>query len=217
MTEAKLIEKGETRKPLNQWVKLALEVGPLAVFILANNYGEQLAASYPVLAGLGGKIFVGTAFFMVAMTISLAITWMLERKLALMPLITFIMVLIFGALTLYLQDEFFIKVKPTIINIMFGVTILGILFIFDKPVMKILFDGPFRLDDIGWRKLSFRWGCFFLFLALVNEIVWRNFSSDFWVSFKLYGVMPMTFVFMMFQYPVMLKHGIENEEEEGVH
>lgn len=203
------------RKPLNQWVKLALEVGPLAVFILANNNGDRLAEIYPILANLGGKIFVGTAFFMLAMTVSLIITWWFERKVALMPLITFVMVVIFGMLTLYLQDDFFIKFKPTLINTMFGVTILGCLFFFKIPVMKILFDGPFKLDNEGWTKLSFRWGCFFLWLALVNEIVWRNFSSDFWVEFKLWGVMPMTLIFMLFQYPVMLKHGIEEDDEKS--
>ena len=202
-------------KPLNQWIKLALETGPLVVFIMANNYGDQLAVDFPVLAQLGGKIFVGTAFFMVAMSISLALTWLLEKKVALMPLITFVFVVIFGMLTLYLQDDFFIKVKPTIINTMFGTAILGTLFLFKVPVMKLLFDGPFKLDDEGWTKLSFRWGCFFLFLAVVNEVVWRNFSSDFWVSFKLWGVMPMTMIFMLFQYPVMMKHGLEEESEKA--
>ncbi len=202
----------ETRPPLNQWAKLALETGPLVVFIMANNNGDKLADMFPVLAQLGGKIFVGTAFFMVAMTISLIITWLYERKVALMPLITFVMVVIFGMLTLYLQDEFFIKVKPTIINTMFGVAILGTLFFFKVPVMKMLFDGPFKLDDTGWTKLSFRWGCFFLFLALVNEVVWRTQTTDFWVAFKLWGVMPMTIIFMLFQYPVMMKHGLEEEE-----
>jgi intracellular septation protein len=204
-------EQGE-RKPLNQWVKLALETGPLAVFILANNNGDKLAQMFPMLEALGGKIFVGTAFFMVAMTISLAITWLLERKVALMPLITFVMVVIFGMLTLYLQDDFFIKVKPTIINVLFGVAILGSLFFFKIPVMKLLFNGPFKLDDTGWTKLSFRWGCFFLFLAAINEVVWRTQTTDFWVSFKLWGVMPMTMIFMLFQYPVMMKHGLEEDE-----
>ncbi|MBO6813664.1 MAG: septation protein A [Rhizobiaceae bacterium] len=203
------------KKPIGQGVKLALEMGPLVVFFLANTYGEQLAEAYPLLLQLGGKIFIGTAFFMVAMAISLSLTWMLERRIAVMPLVTAVMVFVFGGLTLYLQDETFIKVKPTIVNILFGSTILIALYVFKMPLMKLLFDGPFRLDDEGWTKLSFRWGCYFLFLALVNEIVWRNFSNDFWVNFKVWATMPMTLIFMMFQYPVMVRHGIE--EEAGEH
>jgi intracellular septation protein len=203
------------KKPIGQGVKLALEMGPLVVFFLANTYGEQLAETYPLLQQLGGKIFIGTAFFMVAMAISLSLTWMLERRIAVMPLVTAVMVFVFGGLTLYLQDETFIKVKPTIVNILFGSTILIALYVFKMPLMKLLFDGPFRLDDEGWTKLSFRWGCYFLFLALVNEIVWRNFSNDFWVNFKVWATMPMTLIFMMFQYPVMVRHGIE--EEAGEH
>lgn len=200
------------REPINQWLKLALEMGPLVVFFLANTYGEELADNFPVLADLGGKIFIGTAFFMVAMVISLALTWLWERRIAMMPLVTGVMVLVFGGLTLYLQDETFIKVKPTIVNVLFGGAILFTLFVLKKPVMKILFDGPFRLDDEGWTKLSFRWGCYFLFLAVVNEIVWRNFSNDFWVNFKVWGTMPMTMIFMAFQYPVMLKHALDDDE-----
>ncbi|MEM8861035.1 MAG: septation protein A [Chloroflexota bacterium] len=207
-------QQTEERKPLGQYQKLALEVGPLAVFILANKYGDQLAEMYPILAQLGGKIFVGTAFFMVAMSISLALTWIFERRLAIMPLVTFVMVMIFGGLTLFLQDEWFIKVKPTIVNVMFGAATLGILYIFKVPTMKILFDGPFKLEDEGWRKLTVRWGCFFFFLALLNEVVWRNFSTDFWVNFKLWGVMPITMLFMAFQYPVLIKHGLDLDAED---
>ena len=168
---------------------------------------------FPVLAQLGGKIFIGTAFFMVAMAISLALTWVLERKIAIMPLVTGIMVLVFGGLTLYLQDETFIKVKPTIVNVLFAATIFILLFGFKIPAMKILFASAFNLDDQGWVKLSFRWACYFAFLAVVNEVVWRNFSNDFWVNFKVWGTMPMTIIFMMFQIPVLQKHSIEPEEQ----
>ena len=211
----KMTDRGQPvneREPINQWLKLALEMGPLLVFFLANSYGEELAEAYPVLEQLGGKIFIGTAFFMVAMAVSLSVTWILERRLAIMPMVTGVMVFLFGGLTLYLQDETFIKMKPTIVNVMFGSTLLIMLFAFKMPLMKLLFEGPFELDDEGWRKLSFRWGLFFFFLAIVNEIVWRNFSNDFWVNFKVWATMPMTLVFMMFQYPVLQKHALDKEE-----
>lgn len=206
----------EEKQKIGQFTKLALEMGPLVVFFLANSYGERLAETFPVLAQLGGKIFIGTALFMVAMAISLTLTWLLERRIAVMPLVTGVMVFVFGGLTLYLQDETFIKVKPTIVNILFGSTLLIGLFGFGKPMMKYLFDGAFKLEDAGWVKLSFRWGCYFFFLAVVNEIVWRNFSDDFWVNFKVWATMPMTMIFMAFQYPLLVKYGIPDEEEEKV-
>ncbi len=211
--EGKLMQ--EKRKPISQGLKLALEMGPLVVFFLANSYGERLAAAFPALAQLGGKIFIGTAFFMVAMAVSLTITWVLERRIAVMPLITGVMVFVFGGLTLYLQDEMFIKMKPTIVNLLFGTGLFIGLYVFKKPVMKILFEGPFHLDDEGWTKLTFRWACYFFFLALVNEIVWRNFSDDFWVNFKVWATMPMTIIFMLFQYPVLTRHALEPEDESG--
>lgn len=194
------------RKPISQGLKLALEMGPLLVFFLANSYGDELAEAWPALQALGGKIFLGTAAFMVAMAISLTITWILERRIAIMPLVTGIFVFVFGALTLWLQDETFIKMKPTLVNVLFGSALLIALFVFNNPLMKLLFDGPFKLDNEGWRKLTFRWGCYFFFLAMVNEIVWRNFSNDFWVNFKVWATMPMTIVFMLFQYPVIVRH-----------
>ena len=198
--------------PTNQWLKLALEMGPLVVFFLANSYGDELAEAYPALQQLGGKIFIGTAFFMVAMAISLVLTWLLERRLAIMPMVTGVMVFVFGGLTLYLQDETFIKMKPTIVNVLFGSTLLIMLFVFKSPVLKLLFDSAFELDTEGWWKLTFRWGLFFFFLAIVNEIVWRNFSNDFWVNFKVWATMPMTIIFMAFQYPLLQEHGLRDEE-----
>ncbi len=205
-------------KQISQGLKLALEMGPLVVFFLANSYGNELAEAYPTLKALGGKIFIGTAFFMVAMAISMSITWALERRIAIMPLITGVFVFVFGALTLWLQDETFIKMKPTLVNILFGSALLIALFAFNNPLMKLLFDGPFKLDNEGWRKLTFRWGCYFFFLAIVNEIVWRNFSNDFWVNFKVWATMPMTIIFMLFQYPVIVRHSLEplgGEEEKS--
>ena len=122
-----------------------------------------------------------------------------------MPLVSGIFVMVFGALTIYLQDEQFIKVKPTIVNALFAGALLGAA-AFGKPIMKQLFDGAFDLTEKGWMVLTVRWGLFFIFLGVINEIVWRNFSTDFWVSFKLFGVMPLTMIFGLAQIPVLTKH-----------
>ena len=194
-------------------LKFALELGPLVVFFLANSYGNQLAEAFPVLKALGGKIFVGTAFLMVAMVISQALSLWLTRHIAIMPLVTLFFVLIFGGLTLWLQDETFIKMKPTIVNLIFATILLGGLF-FGKSLLAYVFDAAFNLDEEGWRKLTFRWGLFFIALAIMNEIVWRNFSNDFWVNFKVWATMPMTILFMMLQLPLLKRHMIEEESSD---
>ena len=111
-----------------------------------------------------------------------------------MPLVTAVIVLVFGGLTLVLQDETFIKLKPTIIYVLFGGVLLGGL-AFRKPLLGMVFDSVFHLTDEGWRKLTLRWALFFFALAVLNEIVWRTQSTDFWVSFKVFGVLPLTFLF----------------------
>ena len=181
------------RAEVNPLLKLALELGPLVIFFFAN-------------ARFG--IFAATGAFMVATFVALTASWLLTRKLAIMPLVTAVVVLIFGGLTLALQDDLFIKMKPTIVNTLFGVVLLGGL-CFGKPLLGYVFDSVFRLDDSGWRKLTFRWGLFFLFLAVVNEVVWRNFSTDFWVSFKVFGIMPLTVLFTLAQMPLIYRHGTE--------
>lgn len=187
------------RAEINPLLKLALELGPLAIFFFANSrFG----------------IFTATAVFMVAITIALAASWILTRKLAIMPLITGIVVLIFGGLTIYLQNDLFIKLKPTIVNCMFGAILLGGLY-FGKSLLGYVFDSVFKLTDEGWRLLTFRWGVFFFVLAVINEIVWRNFSTDFWVSFKVFGFMPITLAFTLFQMPLITKHSIPEEEDSG--
>jgi intracellular septation protein len=183
------------KKPVDPFLKLALELGPLVLFFVAN--------------GLFGLI-AATAVFMVATLIALAASWVLTRRLAIMPLVTGIVVVVFGGLTLALQDETFIKMKPTIVNSLFGAILLGGL-AFGKPLLGYVFDAVFRLDAEGWRNLTFRWGLFFLALALVNEIVWRNFSTDFWVSFKLFGMVPLTVAFTLAQMPLIARHSLPED------
>jgi len=195
------------RREVSPFLKLVLELGPLVVFFLGNSYGDRLAEIFPVLSGLGGRIFVGTAVFMVAMLISQAISLLMLRHIAVMPLVTLFFVLVFGGLTLWLQDELFIKMKPTIVNCLFAAALLGGL-LFGKSLLAYVFDSAFRLDDAGWRKLTWRFGLLFLCLAALNEIVWRSFSTDTWVAFKTWGVMPLTMVFMMIQLPMIQRHTI---------
>lgn len=185
------------RAEVNPLLKLALELGPLAIFFFANSrFG----------------IFTATAVFMVAITLALAISWLLTRKLAIMPLITGIVVLVFGGLTIYLHDDLFIKLKPTIVNCLFGTILLGGLY-FGKSLLGYVFDSVFKLTDEGWRLLTLRWGIFFFVLAIINEIVWRNFSTDFWVSFKVFGFMPITLAFTLFQMPLITKHTLPEEDD----
>ena len=200
-----------TRKELSPLLKMALELGPLGIFFLFNARGEQIAQSFPVLQVLGEPIFIATAAFMVAISISLTVSLWLTRRLPIMPLVSGVVVLVFGALTLWLHDELFIKLKPTIVNCLFGSVLLGGL-LFGKSLLGYVFDSAFKLTDEGWRKLTFRWGMFFFVLALVNEIVWRNFSTDFWVSFKVFGVMPLTLAFTLSQLPLIQKHAITDTE-----
>src|SRR5690242_18892874 len=142
---------------------------------------------------------------MIAILEALAVSYALTRHVAVMPVVTAIIVLIFGGITLVLHDASFINVKPTIIYVLFGGALLGGL-AFGKPLLGIVFDSVFDLTEEGWRKLTWRWALFFLALAVLNEIVWRNFSTDFWVSFKLFGVVPLTFIFGALQYPLLMKY-----------
>lgn len=202
-----------TRKEMAPLLKLALELGPLGVFFLFNSRGQQIAESFPILQKVGEPIFLATAAFMVAITISLTVSLWLTRRLPIMPLVSGVVVLVFGALTLWLHDELFIKLKPTIVNCLFGAILLGGLF-FGKSLLGYVFDSAFKLTDEGWRKLTFRWGIFFFVLAAINEVVWRNFSTDFWVNFKVFGVMPITLIFTMTQLPLIQKHAILDESEK---
>ena len=196
------------RKEINPILKLALELGPLMVFFFANSRGEWLVERFPALGSLGGPLFVATALFMAATAIALTASWVLTRTLPIMPLVSGVVVFVFGALTLYLHSEIFIKMKPTIVNTLFGAVLLGGL-AFGKSLLGYVFDSAFKLDAEGWRKLTLRWGLFFIFLAVVNEVVWRMFSTDTWVAFKVWGIMPITILFTMSQMPLIMKHSLE--------
>lgn len=186
----------DKKEAVNPTVKLALELGPLVVFFLLN-----------YKAG----IFAATGGFMIATVISLTMSKILLGKIAIMPLVTGVFVMVFGGLTLYLADDLFIKLKPTIVNCIFGSILLGGL-AFKVPLLKPLLGDAFPLDDEGWVKMTFRWGLFFFFLALVNEVVWRNFSTDVWVNFKVFGIMPITMLFAGSQV-YFLKDHMDFEDE----
>ncbi|MFZ1775209.1 MAG: septation protein A [Rhizobiaceae bacterium] len=189
-------------------LKLALELGPLMVFFFANSRGPWIVEKFPALAALGGPLFVATFLFMTATAIALGVSWVLTRTLPIMPVVSGVVVLVFGALTLWLQDETFIKMKPTIVNTLFGAVLLGGL-AFGKSLLGYVFDAAFKLDAEGWKKLTLRWGLFFLFLAVINEVVWRNFSTDAWVAFKVWGTMPITIAFTLSQMRLIMKHSLE--------
>src|ERR1700735_3020481 len=162
--------KTQAAKPqLNPLLKLALDLGPLALFFFANSRFD---------------IFVATGTFMVAVLAALAVSYALTRHLPIMPVVTAIVVLVFGGLTLILHNDLFIKIKPTILYALFGAVLLGGLF-FGKSFLGVVFDSLFHLTEEGWRRLTLRWALFFFVLAVLNEIVWRNTSTDVWVDFKV--------------------------------
>jgi intracellular septation protein len=184
------------KKQLNPILTLVLDIGPLVLFFAAN-------------ARFG--IFVATAAFMVAVLIALAVAYAMIGRIEVMPLVTAVIVLVFGSLTLVLHDELFIKLKPTIIYLLFGGTLLGGLAL-GKPLLGVLFDPMFHLSEEGWRKLTWRWVLFFFALAIANEVIWRTQTTDFWISFKLFGVVPLTFLFGALQMPLINKYSIERKE-----
>ena len=200
------------KKEINPLLKFALELGPLLVFFFANARGEWLAARFPALTELGGPIFIATGLFMAATAIALSVSWVLTRTLPMMPLVSGVIVFVFGGLTLWLQDATFIKMKPTIVNSLFAAVLLGGL-AFGKSLLGYVFDSAFRLDAEGWRKLTFRWGLFFVFLAVLNEVVWRNFSEDTWVAFKVWGTMPITVAFTLAQMPLIMRHSVDETKK----
>jgi intracellular septation protein len=180
---------------LNPILKLALDLGPLLLFFFVN-------------ARWG--IYAATGTFMVATIVSLIVTYVLIRRIAIMPLVSAIVVMVFGGLTIWFQNETFIKVKPTIIYTLFAVLLLGGLAL-GRSLIALVLDSMFNLDAEGWKKLTLRWGLFFLVMAVVNEIVWRSVSTDAWVAFKTFGFLPLTVLFALAQTPLMMRHSTEKK------
>jgi intracellular septation protein len=182
--------KEKERGAENPLLRLALDLGPLILFFAINAfYG----------------IFAATGFFMVAIVITLITSRILTGKFAKMPLVTAVLVIVFGGLTLYLQDETFIKIKPTVIYILFASILLGGLAL-GRVFLQSVLGEMFELSDTGWRLLTYRWAGFFIFLAFLNEAVWRSVSTDNWVSFKVFGLVPLTFIFAAMQAGLLKKH-----------
>ena len=196
MSETPVIETAPSpRKALNPMLKFALELGPLALFFI-------------VYSRVG--IFAATGILMASVLVTLGVSYAMLKRFPIMPLITAVIVLIFGSLTLILHDETLIKIKPTALYILFGAALFVGLWL-NKPLLKILFDGAIHVTDEGWRKLTWRWAFFFLALAVLNEIVWRTQTTDLWVKFKTFGFLPLTLLFALSQAPLIMKYEAKDE------
>ena len=184
-------EEIKEEKGMRRLYATALELGPLVLFFAAN-------AKW--------SIFIGTGVFIVATVIALPLYRWMEGRWPIMPLVGGFFVLVFGGLTIWLQDETFIKLKPTIVNCLFGVILGGGLLLFDRPLLKTIFGTAFQLTEEGWRKLTLRWCLFFFVLAAVNEVMWRGFSTDTWIASKMFLSFPLTLVFAFLQLPLLKRH-----------
>jgi intracellular septation protein len=191
----------DAKKTVSPGLKLVLEMGPLVAFFVTNyKFG----------------IFPATGVLMTCVVAALIVSWILTRHLPVMPVVTCIAVVFFGALTFFFQDDLFIKLKPTIVNSIFGAVLLGALAL-GKPLLPVVLDSVLKLTDEGWRKLTLRWGLFFFLLAIVNEIVWRTQTTDFWVSFKAFGIMPLTIAFALAQLPLIMKYELKDVSKDEEH
>ncbi len=179
---------------MKSFYKLLIDIGPLAVFFI-----------FYTRSGLQASILP----FMVATVIAVLFSYILEKKIPIMPTVGAGIVLLFGGLTIYFDNDIFFKMKPTIINVLFAVILYGGILI-NKPLLKYLLGAALKLEDMGWKILTQRWIGFFIALAILNEIVWRTQSTDVWVNFKVFGILPITFIFTMTQFPLIKKYQIED-------
>tara|TARA_B100000767_G_scaffold239033_1_gene234077 strand:- start:4325 stop:4870 length:546 start_codon:yes stop_codon:yes gene_type:complete len=176
-------------------LKFITDFGPLLIFFTVYyKSGNDLSAAIPPL------IFATLA--------AVIIMYFIEKKIPYVPLVGGIVISLFGGLTLYFNNPVFLYMKPTIINVIFAILLLTGKFFFQKNFLKIFFKTAFQLNEIGWNKLNNRWAFFFIFLAILNELVWRSQSEIVWVNFKVWGILPLTFIFTAFQLPLINKHKV---------
>ena len=174
--------------------KLIIDIGPLAVFFIFYSRSDLKSAIIPL---------------MIATIIAVLFSYIMEKKIPIMPTVGAFIILIFGGLTIYFDNEVFFKMKPTIINLLFALILYGGVIV-KKPLFKFLLGAAIKLEDEGWKILTQRWISFFIALAIINEIVWRTQSTDIWVNFKVFGILPITFIFTMTQFPLIKKYQIED-------
>ena len=174
--------------------KLLIDIGPLAIFFIFYSRGDLKSAIIP---------------FIIATIIAVLFSYIMEKKIPIMPTVGAFIILIFGGLTIYFDNEVFFKMKPTIINLLFAIILYGGVIV-KKPLLKFLLGAAIKLEDEGWKILTQRWIAFFIALAVLNEIVWRTQSTDIWVNFKVFGILPITFIFTMTQFPLIKKYQIED-------
>jgi intracellular septation protein len=174
--------------------KLLIDIGPLAVFFVFYLRSDLKSAIIPL---------------MIATIIAVLFSYIMEKKIPIMPTVGAFIILIFGGLTIYFDNEVFFKMKPTIINLLFALILYGGVIV-KKPLLKFLLGAAIKLEDVGWKILTQRWISFFIALAVLNEIVWRTQSTDIWVNFKVFGILPITFIFTMTQFPLIKKYQIED-------
>ena len=174
--------------------KLLIDIGPLAVFFIFYTRGDLKTAILP---------------FMIATIIAVPFSYILEKKIPIMPTVGAVIILIFGGLTIYFDNETFFKMKPTIINLLFAGILYGGI-ILNKSLLRYLLGAALKLQDKGWDILTKRWIGFFIALAILNEIIWRTQTTDIWVSFKVFGILPITFIFTLTQFSTIKKYQIED-------
>ena len=179
----------------NSFLKFIADFGPLLIFFTVYyKSGNNLGAAIPPL--------------IVSTIIAVGVIYFLERKIPYIPLVGCIVISLFGGLTLYFNNPIFLYMKPTIINLIFAITLIVGKIFFNKNFLKFFFKTAFQLDELGWGKLNNRWAYFFIFLAILNELVWRTQPETTWVNFKVWGILPLTFIFTALQVPMINKHKI---------